>query len=43
MRIAITGANGFLGKNLFFNLILNHKDQIFKITRNTKKKKSRIF
>ena len=38
MRIAITGANGFLGKNLFFNLILNNKDQIFKITRNTKKK-----
>ena len=37
MRIAITGANGFLGKNLFFNLILNNKDQIFKITRNTKK------
>ena len=39
MNIAITGASGFIGKNLIYNLILDKKNKIFKIDRKTKKKK----
>ena len=39
MNIAITGASGFIGKNLIYNLILDKKNKIFKIDRKTTKKK----
>tara|TARA_B100000965_G_scaffold360676_1_gene341575 strand:+ start:34 stop:1140 length:1107 start_codon:yes stop_codon:yes gene_type:complete len=39
MNIAITGASGFIGKNLTYNLILEKKNNIFKINRKTSKKK----
>ena len=39
MNIAITRANGFLGKNLIFNLLTRSKDHIFYITRKTSKEK----
>ena len=38
MNIAITGANGFLGKNLTYRLIDKENIKINKITRKTKKK-----
>ena len=39
MNIAITGASGFLGKNLIYNLILDKKNNILKIDRRTSVKK----
>ena len=39
MNIAITGSNGFIAKNLIFNLIFNKNFKIFKIDRKTKKKR----
>jgi len=38
MNIAITGANGFLGKNLIYKIINKKNIKINKITRKTKKK-----
>ena len=38
MNIAVTGANGFLGKNLIYNLKILKNNKIFEITRKTKKK-----
>ena len=37
MNIAVTGSDGFIGKNLFFNLITNKKFKIYQIKRNTSK------
>ena len=39
MEIAVTGANGFIAKNLIYNLIYNKKYNVNRITRNTSKKK----
>jgi len=39
MEIAVTGANGFIGKNLIHNLIYNKKYNVHRITRKTSKKK----
>jgi UDP-2-acetamido-2,6-beta-L-arabino-hexul-4-ose reductase len=39
MEIAVTGANGFIAKNLIYNLIYNKKYNINRITRKTSKKK----
>ena len=39
MKIAITGSNGFIGKNLLYNLILDKKFKVYKINRNTREKK----
>ena len=36
MFIAITGCNGFIGKNLYLNLSQNKNFKVFKISRNTK-------
>ena len=38
MNIAITGANGFLGRNLIYRIINKKNIKINKITRTTKKK-----
>ena len=39
MEIAVTGANGFIAKNLIYNLIYNKKYNVHRITRKTSKKK----
>ena len=36
MLIAITGSNGFIGKNLYLNLSQNKNFKVFKISRQTK-------
>ena len=38
MNIAVTGSDGFIGKNLIYHLLLNKKFNVFKIKRETKKK-----
>ena len=38
MKIAVTGSNGFIGKNLIYNLINSKKYEILKINRKTKRK-----
>ena len=37
MKIAITGSNGFIAKNLIYNLFLKKNFEILKIDRKTKK------
>ena len=37
MKIAITGSNGFIAKNLIYNLVLKKNFEILKIDRKTKK------
>ena len=37
MKIAITGSNGFIAKNLITNLVLKKNFEILKIDRKTKK------
>ena len=39
MKIAITGSNGFIAKNLIYNLVLKKNFEILKIDRKTKKKR----
>ena len=43
MNIAITGANGFIAKNLIFNFKLLNDCNLFTITRSTPKKKNRFY
>ena len=38
MKIAVTGANGFIAKNLISYLQLDKKNKIFKIDRKTSEK-----
>ena len=37
MNIAVTGSDGFIGKNLIYNLLLNKKFNVFRIKRETKR------
>ena len=39
MKVAITGSDGFIAKNLIYNLILNKKFEILRVNRSTTKKK----
>ena len=38
MKVAITGSDGFIAKNLIYNLILNKKFEILRVNRSTTKK-----